>query len=312
MSKRALITGITGQDGSLLRRELESHGRSVFGMSRSAARESTVFSVDYQDRSALHRILDHVGPQEIYHLACPSQLKDSEVFERAVLELSTTTSLILLRWIAEQSPETRFFFASSSEIFGNPDCSPQDEASVARPEHPYAVAKLAGQQLVASFRTKKGLFASTGILFNHESDLRRTEFVSRRITHAVANIAAGREDKLTLGNLDACRDWSHAAEFVSGFRLCLEASDPGDFVFASGVGHTVRQFCHVAFAAAGLEAYKHVVSDVELFHPDFANPRIGCAEKAASLLGWRIERPFEEWVTEMVRIEMRNLSAPPQ
>ena len=299
--KRALITGATGQDGWFLSRELEAAGRVVLGTSRRGTPQSrSLRTLDYDDRDAMAGLLEEYQPDEIDHLACPSQLDDSEAFESAVLKLSTTTVLTFLRWIAGRSPTTRFFFAGSSEIFGDPAQSPQDEDCPPRPAHPYAVAKLAGQNLIAAFRAEKSLFACTGILFNHESPLRRSEFVSRRITSGVAEIAAGHRDLLEIGNLEACRDWSHASDFARGFRLCLEADEPRDFVFASGEKRTVKEFCETAFTAVGLDPTRHLVVDAKRFRRDFLNPRLGNPSRAAHHLGWRTERAFKDWVSEMV------------
>lgn len=283
-----------------MRQELEKTGRLVLGTTRAESAQDDIRTVDCTDRESLLAVLEEFRPDEIYHLACPSQLHDSEAFERAVLELSTTTVLTFLRWIERCSPAARLFFAGSSEIFGDPVESPQDENSPANPAHPYAVAKLAGQQLIAAFRAEKSLFACTGILFNHESHLRRPDFVSRRITSGVAEIVAGRREILPMGNLDACRDWSHASDFAAGFRLCLEADEPRDFVLASGEKHTVKEFCEAAFSAAGLDANKFVVMDEKRFRKDFERPRVGNPSKAGRHLGWNAARPFREWVAEMV------------
>ena len=302
--KRALITGITGQDGWFLSQELQAAGRVVLGTSRAGSPTGSIHCIDYDDREAIIALLEDFQPDEIYHLACPSQLTDTEEFESAVLKMSTTTVLTFLRWIAGRSPATRFFFAGSSEIFGDPVRSPQDEDCPPNPAHPYAVAKLAGQQLVAAFRAEKSIFACTGILYNHESHLRRTDFVSRRITSGVAGIVAGLRESLEIGNLDACRDWSHASDFARGFRLCLEADEPRDFVFASGKKRTVKEFCETAFAAVGLDSGKHLVVDKKRFRPDFANPRLGNPARAEELLGWQADRTFQDWVSEMVRKDL--------
>jgi GDPmannose 4,6-dehydratase len=287
-----------------LSRELQAAGREVLGTGRRGLPSQTFRNVDYRDDAAIRSLLDEFRPDEIYHLACPSQLEDSESFERDVLQLSTLTTLTFLRWISDRSPGTRFFFAGSSEIFGNPALSPQNENCPPRPAHPYAVAKLAGQQLIATFRDRKNVFACTGILYNHESHLRRRDFVSRWITCGIAEIVAGRRSRLETGNLEAVRDWSHASDFARGFRLCLEASEPRDFVFGSGVKRTVREFCDVAFRAAGLDAGRYLFVDAKRFREDFPCPRVGDPSLALEHLGWRAERPFNEWVAEMVRADL--------
>lgn len=307
--KCALITGATGQDGWFLCEELKKAGRFVLGTSRLNSGRDDIRRVDYTSRDSLLAVLEDFEPDEIYHLACPSQLQDTEEFQRSTLELSTSTIQIFLEWMETQSPHSRLFFAGSSEIFGDPTISPQDELTPPLPAHPYAIAKLSGQQLIASSRSQKSLFACTGILYNHESHLRRTDFVSRRITSGVADIVAGRSESLRLGNLNACRDWSHASDFARGFRLCLEADEPGDFVLASGVKRTVREFCEVAFSAAGLDANNHLVSDEKFFRADFTHPRVGDPAKAWRELGWKTLRPFNDWVGEMVRRDVEVAKA---
>lgn len=304
-SLRSLITGISGQDGYYLARELLSHGRIVHGMSRAEAGVAQVEGVnlvvfDYRSCSVLHGILNEIRPQEIYHLASPSCIRDTLEFESDIFHASVTTTLWLLRWIEDCSPNTRLFFASSSEIFGDPLESPQNERTAFQPQNPYAIAKLAGGQLCEYYRENKDVFASVGILFNHESPLRRLDFVSRRISRGVAEIAAGRRATLSLGNLEALRDWSHAADFARAFRLMMEAGEPGDFVLASGVNRTVRDFCEKAFAVAGLDYRGSVVSDPKAFRSDFRNPRLGDPSKARNVLGWNIQREFSEMVSEMV------------
>ena len=303
---KALVTGIGGQDGWYLTRELEAHGRTVIGWThRGSAGEGNCgndapLPIDYQNSQALFRELDEIQPDEIYHLASPSCIRDTLEFEHAVLSINVQTTLFFLRWIVERSPHTRFFFAGSSEVFGDPVESPQTADTLVRPENPYAVAKLTGGRLCDVFRSRKGVFASVGILYNHESPRRRTDFVSRRITQGVAAIVVGRQDKLPLGNLDAVRDWSHAADFARAFRLALEAPVPTDYLLASGIGRTVRAFCETAFAEVGLDYHNHVVVDERAFRPDFVRPRVGCAARAESRLGWKVETAFAAMVREMV------------
>lgn len=256
----------------------------------------------------MRALLEEIQPDEIYHLAFPSCLLDTEEFESDVLYLGITFIHRLLRWIADHSPRTRLFFASSSEIFGEPDCSPQNEETSASPCHPYAIAKNAGMRLVRCFREAKGVFACSGILYNHESPLRRDEFVSRRISLAVAEIAAGRRQKLELGNLDAIRDWSHAADFTRAMRLIMEADHPDDFILASGKGRTVREFCEAAFACAGLDAGNYVVSNPRLVREDRGMARIGDSTRAEVRLGWRRSRTFTDLVKELVEADLKRVA----
>jgi GDPmannose 4,6-dehydratase len=303
---KALITGISGQDGHYLARELQAHGRIVTGLSRDQPRDVPVGvevrQVDYAND--LSAVLDDIRPAEIYHLASPSCIHDTLEYEAQIFAVSVTATLVMLRWIVERSPGTRFFFASSSEIFGNPVESPQSEATFPGALHPYAIAKLAGGRLCAAFRESKGVFACAGILYNHESPLRRPDFVSRRITQGVAAIACGTQSTLTLGNLGARRDWSHAADFARAFRLILEAPAAADYVLASSVSRTVEDFCRVAFAAVGLDYRNHVVADLSLFRPDVSLTRVGDISQARRALGWTPEIGFNAMVEEMVREDL--------
>jgi GDPmannose 4,6-dehydratase len=301
-SPKSLITGARGQTGYWLGMELEASGREVLRSSRLGGD----IHFNWQDQAGIWEILDESRPDEIYHLACPSMLEDTAQFERDVFKMSVDVVLTFLRWIVERSPKTRFFFAGSSEIFGRPRVTPQDECATPSPTHPYAFAKLAGQHLVDYFREKKGVFGVTGILYNHESYLRRADFVSKRIAEGVASIVNGRKSQLKMGNLQALRDWTHASDFARGFRLSLEAEKPGDYVFASGIGRSVEDFCKVAFGSVGLNFQDYVVQDRSLFRVDDLLPRVGNIEKARRDLGWKPKRKFEEWVGEMVKIEINR------
>ena len=299
---KSLITGAGGQTGYWLAKELEASGSHVF---RSSSRCGD-FNLHGLDQAGIWEILDACTPDEIYHLACPSMLEDTVQFERDAFKMSVDVVLTFLRWIVERSPKTRFFFAGSSEIFGKPLFTPQDECATPSPTHPYAFAKLAGQHLVEYFRESKGVFAVTGILYNHESHLRRADFVSKRIAEGVASIVNGRKSHLKMGNLLAVRDWTHASDFARGFRLSLQAHRPSDYVFASGVGRSVEDFCKTAFESVGLDFRKYIVQDQSLFRDDAPLPRVGNIEKARRDLGWEPKRKFEEWVGEMVKIEINR------
>jgi GDPmannose 4,6-dehydratase len=306
-SFKSLITGAGGQTGYWLGKDLEASGRKVFRSSSLCGD----FQLHGQDRAGIWDILDDSRPDEIYHLACPSMLEDTAQFERDVFKMSVDVVLTFLRWIVERSPKTRFFFAGSSEIFGRPRVTPQDEFTSPTPMHPYAVAKLAGDHLVDYFRESKGVFGVTGILYNHESHLRRSDFVSKRIAEGVASIVNGRKSHLKMGNLQAVRDWTHASDFARGFRLSLEAERPGNYIFASGIGRSVEDFCKVAFGSVGLNFRDYIVQDQSLFRLDSPLPRVGNIEKARRDLGWEPKRIFEEWVGEMVKIEInRQLESP--
>jgi GDPmannose 4,6-dehydratase len=303
----SLITGAGGQTGYWLGKELEASGRKVF---RSSSRCGDL-QLDGQDQAGIWDILDGSRPDEIYHLACPSMLENNAQFERDVFKMSVDVVLIFLRWIVERSPKTRFFFAGSSEIFGRPRLTPQDECTSPTPMHPYAFAKLAGKHLVDYFRETKGVFGVTGILYNHESHLRRADFVSKRIAEGVASIVNGKKSDLKMGNLQAVRDWTHASDFARGFRLSLEADCPGNYVFASGIGRSVEDFCKVAFGSVGLNFRDYIVQDQSLFRVDTPLPRVGNIEKARQKLGWEPKQNFEDWVGDMVKIEInRQLELP--
>ena len=304
---KSLITGAGGQTGYWLGKELEACGSHVF---RSSSHCGDL-QLHGQDQAGIWDILDHSRPDEIYHLACPSMLEDTAQFERDVFKMSVDVVLAFLRWIVERSPKTRFFFAGSSEIFGRPWVTPQDECAAPYPTHPYAFAKLAGQHLVEYFRETKGVFGVTGILYNHESHLRRADFVSKRIAEGVASILNGRNSHLKMGNLQAVRDWTHASDFARGFRLSLQVDRPSDYVFASGIGRSVEDFCKTAFESVGLDFRKYIVQDQSLFRDDAPLPRVGNIEKARRYLGWEPKRSFEDWVGEMVKIEInRQLESP--
>jgi len=305
---KSLITGAGGQTGFWLGRELEATGRRVFRFSS----QSGDIPFDWGNQKSIWDILDECQPDEIYHLACPSKLEDTAQFERDVFQMSVDVVLVFLRWIGEHSPKTRFFFAGSSEIFGRPCMTPQDEFTSPSPMHPYAFAKFAGQQLVNYFRETKGVFGVTGILYNHESHLRRSDFVSKRIAEGVASIANGSKSHLKIGNLQAVRDWSHASDFVRGFRLSLDEEIPGDYIFASGIGRSVEDFCRVAFESVGLDFKKYIVPERSLYRPEHEVSRVGNIEKARRTLGWEPQRHFEDWVGEMVKIEVNRLREWPE
>jgi GDPmannose 4,6-dehydratase len=306
-SCKSLITGAGGQTGYWLGKELEASGRKVICSSSRCGS----FHLREQDQGGIWEILDACSPDEIYHLACPSMLEDTAQFERDVFKMSVDVVLVFLRWIVERSPKTRFFFAGSSEIFGRPRLTPQDECATPSPTHPYAFAKLAGQHLVEYFRETKGVFGVTGILYNHESHMRRANFVSKRIAEGVASIVNRRKSHLKMGNLLAVRDWTHASDFARGFRLSLEAERPDNYIFASGIGRSVEDFCKVAFGSVGLNFQDYIVQDRSLFRDDVPLPRVGNIEKARRALGWEPKRKFEEWVGEMVKLEInRQLESP--
>ncbi len=304
---RCLITGVRGQDGTYLARELVSQGCEVVGISSQPNDVSVegvkVLPVDYRDGRGVLDLLDAVRPAHIYHLASPSCLSDTKEFEEDVFRLNLSATHIFLRWIYESSPTSRFFFAGSSEVFGDPAASPQNEETPPKPAHPYAIAKLAGQQLVECFRREKQVFACSGLLYNHESPLRRAQFVTRKITQGAVAISRGEQASLALGNLQARRDWSHAADFASAFRLILNANEPADYVIGSGRSHTVAEFCEIAFAEVGLNYRDYVREDSGAFRPDFAHPRLADPARLRAL-GWVPQYDLPALIREMVQADL--------
>jgi len=321
--KRAFITGIEGQDGSylaelLLAKNYEVHGtvhRSAAGatpnlnhlISDPQVFQRTLFlhSADLDDADSIRAPLERCAPDEIYHLASQSHVGQS--FEK-VEETCRVTGMGALRVLelARKLPKPpRFFHASSSEIFGCPEKSPQDENTPVAPVTPYGCAKAFGTQMTRIYRKTFGLFAVNGILFNHESPRRGENFVSRKICRAVAAIKAGRQAELVLGDTSARRDWGNARDYVRGMWLALQHTAPEDFVFATGRLHQVQDIVELAFQAAGLEWQKYVRQEKQFFRP--ADPRqiVGNATRAKNVLGWQPEITFEQTIAEMVQSELK-------
>lgn len=313
--KRALITGITGQDGSYLAELLLSKGYEVHGVVRRVALEDTEHRLyrleKIQLRVKFHAaslesfpsILEAVrnaNPDECYHFAAHSFVSYSFDEEFSTLQTNINGTHFLLAAIKSVAPGCRFYFAASSEMFGKADESPQSETTRFHPRSTYGISKVAGFELTRNYREAYNLFAAGGILFNHESPRRGFEFVTRKITSAVARIKAGKQAALRLGNLDAQRDWGHAREYVQAVWQMLQLPSPDDFVIATGETHTVREFVEQAFAVAGLDYRSHVVVDPELYRPSEEVPLCGNAAKARSGLGWRPAIGFSQIVREMV------------
>ena len=313
MAGRALITGITGQDGSYLAEQLAGDGVEVVGMVRPgdeppASCRSLI--ADLTDAGELRRVVSEVAPDAIYHLAAPSFVPTSWDEPGPVLDQIAGATATLLRAAVDLPAPARVFVASSAEVFGDCGVSPQSEATAMVPRSPYGVAKLAAHRLVGAYRRQYGLFAVSGILFNHESPRRPEHFLPRKVTRGAARIALGLDDELVLGSLDAVRDWSHAADVMRGARLALAAGEPGDYVFASGVGRTVGDFVTAAFDAAGVpEERRRVVVDQAFVRPPEATAPVGDPSRARSLLGWQPERSFEGLVGEMVAADLAELRA---
>jgi GDPmannose 4,6-dehydratase len=311
---RALITGVTGQDGSYLAELLASRGREVVGMARDPSAPAPnlanvdveLIAGDLRDRDGLRRMLADVAPDELFHLAAPTFVPASWEDPAGTFdEIAGATATLLA---AAAGTGMRVFVASSSEIFGDARESPQHEESPMRPWSPYGVAKLAVHRLVGAYR-RGGLHASSGITYNHESPRRPERFLPRKVTRGVAAIALGLERELSLGSLDAVRDWSAARDVVRGALLAVEHDSPGDYVFASGVGRTVRDLVDTAFARVGLDPDEHVRVDPAFVRPPEATPQIGDPSRARAVLSWEPEISFEQLIGEMVDADLAALRA---
>src|SRR6266508_2982071 len=309
--KRALITGINGQDGSYLAEHLLDHGYLVHGLVRRASERNhdriahllddiELINGDLLDQTSLVSAVREVRPHEIYNLAAQSFVPAS--FSQPVLtgEFNGLGVTRLLDAIRIVDSRIRFYQASSSEMFGNVETAPQDENTKFQPRSPYGVAKLYGHWITVNFREAYGMYAVSGILFNHESPRRGTEFVTRKITLAAARIAAGKQKELKLGNLDARRDWGFTGDFVEAMRLMLQQAEPQDYVIGTGETHTVQEFVEAAFAHVGLDWRKHVVIDPKLVRPAEVDLLISNPRRAREELGWTPKVSFAELVRMMV------------
>ena len=318
MSPRALITGITGQDGSYLAEFLLGQGYEVVGMVRRSSTVTferiahiqhriTVVSGDLLDQVSMINLLGEHEPDEVYNLAAQSFVQTS--WDQAVLTGETTALGVtrVLDAIRTVNPAIRFYQASSSEMFGKAAEVPQSEATPFYPRSPYGVAKVYGHWITVNYRESYGLHASSGICFNHESPRRGLEFVTRKITNGVARIKLGLERTLALGNLDARRDWGFAGDYVRAMWLMLQQGAADDYVVATGQSHSVREFCQRAFAHVGLDADDHVVLDPRLMRPAEVDLLVGDASKAAHKLGWKPEVSFEELVERMVDADLEQV-----
>lgn len=318
-ARTALVTGLTGQDGSFLAELLLDQGYRVIGLVRPQSSQSLgsaghlrgrveVVQGDLLDRDSLIGAVAGIRPDELYHLAAPSRILDSWIDPAQTMAAIAASGATLLQAVRDHSPHTRVFMAVSSTIFGRTDESPQHEETVCHPVTPYAAAKLAVHHLVGQFRAHHDLFACSGILYNHESERRPESFVSRKITRAAAAIKLGMATEVRLGDLEAVRDWSFAGDTMRGAWLILQQRQPEDFVLASGVGHTVRQLAEIAFAYVGLGARDHLQVDPELVRPADPVPAIGDPTRARERLGWSPTLTFEQLVRRMVDADLRTFT----
>jgi GDPmannose 4,6-dehydratase len=312
---RALITGITGQDGSYLAEHLLSLGYQVHGLVRRVALEDpqrrftrinhlldriTLHPASMESYPSLFRVISQHHFDECYHLAAQSFVAESFVDGFSTMNTNINGTHYMLAALRELQPRCRFYFAGSSEMFGNVHEVPQTENTRFHPRSPYGISKVAGFDLTRNYREAYGMFCLSGILFNHESPRRGYEFVTRKITSGAARIKAGLQTELRLGNLEARRDWGHARDYVRAMHLMLQQEEAQDFVVASGESHTVQEFCELAFNEVGLDYRDYFVQDERFYRPAEVESLIGDATKARSLLGWSPEYSFKDLIKDMV------------
>ncbi len=318
--KTALITGVTGQDGSYLAELLLEKGYRVIGMKRRTSLINTDridhliqnknFHLVYGnliDTGNIYRILMKYDPEEIYNLAAQSHVRVSFETPEETAEIVAMGTLRLLEAIRNMCPKAKFYQASSSEMFGDNPKYPQDEKTRLMPASPYACAKVFSHNLVRNYRESYGMHASSGILFNHESPRRGETFVTRKITIAAAKIKMGLQDKLYLGNLDAKRDWGHAKEYVSVMWLMLQQETPDDYVISTGKTYSVRDFLNIVFAHAELDVNKYVEIDERLYRPHEVPILLGASGKAKEKLGWQSQISLKQLAIEMYEEDLKKL-----
>lgn len=323
MGRRALITGLTGQDGAYLAQLLLSKGYEVHGVVRRSSHggiadhrlmwlgihgEVQMHDANITDLSSLIRVVENVEPDEFYNLAAQSFVATSwqqPILTGQVTALGVTSALESLRIVR---PDARFYQASSSEMYGLIQQDMQNERTPFYPRSPYAVAKLYGHWITVNYRESFGMHASSGILFNHESPLRGLEFVTRKVTDGVARIKLGLANELRLGNIDAKRDWGHAKDYVKAMWLMLQQETPDDYVIATGRTTTVRRMCQIACEYAGIEMDQHVKVDPKLFRPAEVEVLLGDPSKARKVLKWEPQTSLEDMICEMVDADLQRLS----
>jgi GDPmannose 4,6-dehydratase len=323
MKKSAIITGITGQDGSYLAEHLLDLGYEVHGIVRRMAIEDPeqrftriahlqdqirIHSGSLESYSSIFQIMTRHRFDECYHLGAQSFVTES--FDDAFSTMNTNINgtHYVLAALRELQPECRFYFAGSSEMFGKVSQVPQRETTPFHPRSPYGISKVAGFELTRNYREAYGMFCASGILFNHESPRRGIEFVTRKITNTVARIKAGMSSELRLGNLEARRDWGHARDYVRAMHLILQQPEPDDFVVASGETHTVGEFCQQAFAVADLDYREYVKTDPQFYRPAEVELLVGDATKAKEALGWQPEYTYDDLVRGMVEADLEKLT----
>lgn len=324
LKKIALITGITGQDGSYLAELLLKKNYEVHGIVRRVALEDqshrlwriksvlkqiNLHSASLESYASIVKIIQKIKPDEIYHLGAQSYVSYSFEDEFSTLNTNINGTHYLLSAIKDFSPNTKFYFAASSEMYGKVRKVPQNELTHFHPRSPYGISKVTGYELTRNYREAYNLFACSGILFNHESPRRGFEFVTRKITFAAANIKLGFQKKLFLGNLDAKRDWGHAKDYVYAMWLILQKKKPKDYVIGTGITHSVKEFAKIAFAHAGLNYKKYIKIDKSLFRPAEVDLLKADFKKAKKELGWRPKITFKELVKSMVDEDIKYVSS---
>jgi GDPmannose 4,6-dehydratase len=319
MAKKALITGITGQDGSYLAERLLGLGYEVHGLVRRVAMEDpsrrlgrigqimdkvTLHAASLESYPSIFNVFSRVKFDECYHLAAQSFVAESFADGFSTMNTNINGTHYVLAAVRELNPQCRFYFAGSSEMFGKVRETPQTETTPFHPRSPYGISKVAGFELTRNYREAYGMFCCSGILFNHEGPRRGFEFVTRKITSTVARIKAGLASELRLGNLDARRDWGHSADYVQAMHLMMQQNEPDDYVIATGETHTVREFCEKAFAEVKLNYRDYVKVDERFLRPAEVELLVGDASKARAKLGWRPRHTFEEIIREMVQADL--------
>lgn len=323
MSKRVFITGITGQDGSYLAELLVSKGYEVYGFVRRVALEDESHRMyrlssikdkihfipgSLESYPSIYKAISQVRPDEVYHLAAQSYVSYSFDDEFSTLNTNINGTHFILSSCKDIIPKSKFYFAASSEMFGNAKESPQKEDTVFSPRSTYGISKVAGFHLVRNYRDAYGLFACNGICFNHESPRRGFEFVTKKITSHAAKIKLGLANNVRLGNVEAKRDWGHANDYVEAMWLMLQQEKPDDYVIATGETHSVRDFLEAAFGHVGLDYKDYLITDENLYRPAEVNVLCGDATKARKVLGWQPKYSFRELVREMVDSDLKLFS----
>jgi GDPmannose 4,6-dehydratase len=321
---KALITGITGQDGSHLAEHLLGLGYEVHGLVRRVGLEDpgrrfgriarfldriTLHPASLESYPSIFNVMSRHEFDECYHLAAQSFVAESFADGFSTMNTNINGTHYMLAALRELQPRCRFYFAGSSEMFGKVREVPQKETTPFHPRSPYGISKVAGFDLTRNYREAYGMFCSSGILFNHEGPRRGYEFVTRKITSTVAQIKLGLASELRLGNLDAKRDWGHAADYVRAMHLMLQQGEPDDYVVATGETHSVREFCELAFAEVGLDYGEFVKVDERFQRPAEVDLLIGDSSKARAALGWSPQYSFTELVKEMVRSDLEAAAA---